>query len=244
MKLAEKKTPAISVDAVSYTYGADFRMDTVSCSLETGSFSFILGPNGAGKTTLFRLVMDLLKPLSGTVSVFGEPVHTLSRNQIAKKIAVVEQDPTYTFPFTVEELVLMGRYPHCSWGLFDSEEDRAKAEWAMDLTNTRKFRERPVLSLSGGERRRVEIARALAQEASIILLDEPASHLDIKQQRELFRMLQRLNLEKDITLWVISHHVYLAREYATHIHFMSCGLLDEMKDKKILEDETKLLTLF
>jgi iron complex transport system ATP-binding protein len=235
---------AITVDSVSYTYGSNFSIDTISCRLEKGAFSFLLGPNGAGKTTLFRLAVGLLKPISGKVTIFNDPVDTLSRNDIAKKIAIVEQDPSYTFPFTVEELILMGRYPHASWGLFDSAADSAKAVWAMELTHTRQFRDRPVLSLSGGERRRVEIARALAQEASIILLDEPASHLDIKQQRELFRMLRKLKEETEITIWVISHHIYLARQYATHIHFMRDGTIQEMTDKSILDNETELLTMF
>jgi iron complex transport system ATP-binding protein len=235
---------AIELKNVSYRYEAGFCLSNISCALEAGSFSFILGPNGAGKTTIFKLASGIVKPGRGELKIFDRPYQDISRAVLAQRIAVVEQDPAYIFPFTVEELVLMGRYPHSSAAFFETDADIAKAEWAMQLTGTTQFRHRPIQSLSGGERRRVEIARALAQEADIILLDEPASHLDIKQQRDLFRMLARLNEEKGITLWVISHHVYLVREYASHIHFMREGTIFELTDKAILANETELIDMF
>lgn len=237
-------TSAIELKNIQYSYDTGFSLSQISCVLRSGSFSFLLGPNGAGKTTIFKIVAGIMKPSEGDVTVFGRSCFDWSRAESARQIAVVEQDPTYVFPFTVEELVLMGRYPHNGAVFFETGTDIAKAEWAMELTRTIQFRNRTILSLSGGERRRVEIARALAQEAQIILLDEPASHLDIKQQRDLFRMLQDLNKEKGLTLWVISHHVYLAREYASQVHFMREGTLFEMEDMSILDDEDALLTLF
>lgn len=235
---------AIELKNIQYSYDTGFSLSPISCSLQQGSFSFLLGPNGAGKTTIFKIVAGIVRPTKGEVKVFGMSCFALSRAESARQIAVVEQDPTYVFPFTVEELVLMGRYPHNGTVFFETGADISKAEWAMELTRTIQFRHRTILSLSGGERRRVEIARALAQEAQIILLDEPASHLDIKQQRDLFRMLQDLNEAKGLTFWVISHHVYLARDYASQVHFMREGTLFEMEDMSILDNEEDLLTLF
>ncbi len=235
---------AFELDHVSFSYEDTFSLAHASIDIPEGAFSFILGPNGAGKSTLFKLMSGIVKPERGSVLLWGNDLRLMKPTQIARKIAVVDQNPSYTFPFTVEEIILMGRYPHGSNGLFESEEDHAKVEEMLELSDTKKFRSRVIQSLSGGERRRVEIARALAQEASIILLDEPASHLDIKQQRDLFALLQELNREKKVTLVVISHHIEYVRQCATQIFFMRDGEIDELHDRSCIENMDSLLAMF
>ncbi len=235
---------AIKINKVHFSYKDGFSLSDVSLGIEKGTVSFLLGPNGAGKTTFLKLMYGLLKPKQGHICVFGKDMSTMSHNEIAKHIAVVEQDSQYIFPFTVEEIVLMGRFPYAGNTLFESSQDIAKAEWAMHVTNTLQFRERSILTLSGGERRRVEIARAIAQEADILLLDEPTSHLDIKQQRELYTLLQKLNTENGVTMIVISHHLQFIRDYADGVYFMKDGTLREMPDKEILFNEEALIKKF
>ena len=235
---------SIILQNVYFAYGNTFSILDACLSIEQSDFSFFLGPNGAGKTTVMKLMCGLLTPDQGNILLQGKELHRLPRRDIARTIALVEQDNMYMFPFTVEEIVLMGRYPYGARGAFESKEDEEKAHWAMEVTHTLQFRDRSILTLSGGERRRVEIARALAQEADILLLDEPTSHLDIKQQRELFRLLRRLNKEKGKTLFVISHHLNFIKEYGDHVFFIKDGTIDEWHDKDMLGDEEKLVGLF
>jgi len=235
---------AFELDSVSFSYEGTFSLRDASLAIPEGAFSFVLGPNGAGKSTLFKLMSGILKPAGGEVRLWGDSVQSMKPQNIARKIAVVDQNPTYTFPFTVEEIVLMGRYPYGSNGLFESDEDIEKVEYALDVTHSKKFRSRVIQSLSGGERRRVEIARALAQEASIILLDEPASHLDIKQQRDLFALLTDLNTNKNVTLCVISHHIEYVRTCASHLFFMSNGAIEELHDRTCIDTMETLLEMF
>ncbi|HOW87419.1 MAG TPA: ABC transporter ATP-binding protein [Candidatus Omnitrophota bacterium] len=190
---------------VSFQYGSAFHIDSFSCSLEEGSMTLFLGENGAGKTTLFKLALGWLRPRSGKTFLFENPVERMNALEIARKAAYLEQDAAYIFPFTVEELVLMGRFPNAPHGFWNRKEDLERAAWAMEATDTLRFAKRSILQLSGGERRRVEIARAICQQAKILLLDEPVSNLDIRQQIGLFELLTRLQQREKLTVAVISH---------------------------------------
>ena len=235
---------AITINNLRFTYDDTFTLNIAGLRIQNGTFAFLLGPNGAGKTTLFELICGVLKPEAGTIFIENNHLAHIKQRDIARRVAFVAQDSTYVFPFTVEEIVLMGRYPHSPYGTFESKEDEEKARWAMEMTNTYQFRARSILTLSGGERRRVEIARALCQEARILLLDEPSSHLDIKQQRLLFQLLHSLHTEKKITLFIISHHLNFINQYGQQVFFIQKGGIEEIANKDLLLHEDLLMEKF
>lgn len=207
----------------SFRYPGTFEIRGLDWTVPAGSFTLVLGPNGAGKTTLFRLALGLLKPLSGAVYLKGRETAKSAPREIARTAAMVEQETHYAFPYTVSEVVAMGRFPYSGGRFWDAPEDLAAVKAAVEAAGLQGFEDRPVQSLSGGERRRVEIARALCQEPELLLLDEPAAFLDLRQQAELMTLLGKLNREKGLTILMVSHQPGLARAAATHAVFMSRG---------------------
>jgi len=190
-----------------------------------GEFLSLVGPNGSGKTTLLRLLDRIYIPQRGSITLDGQPLAKFSRTAIARRIAFVPQDNTIQFPFTVAEVVLMGRAPHSGGMAFENAHDREVAGAMMALTDVAPLAAHPVMNLSGGERQRVFIARALAQEPQIILLDEPNAHLDIAHQVEMFRIIKRLNTEQGLTVISVSHDLNLAAAYSDRIAMMVGGTL-------------------
>ena len=166
-------------------------LDSVDLELRAGEAVALIGPNGSGKSTLMKTLSGALPPISGTVLVQGDSVFGLDATEIARRIAVVPQEETHSFPFTVEEVVRMGRLAR-SPGFFDTQEDVVAAESAMAAADCVDLRGRPITELSGGERQRALVARALAQQAPILLLDEPTSHLDVSHQLQMAELVRRL----------------------------------------------------
>ena len=196
--------------SVCYKYGIMKAVDTVSLSLESGEFVGILGPNGSGKTTLLRLLAGALKPSAGTIFLDTEDICAMLPKTIAQKIAVVPQNGSIPFPFSTFEIVLMGREPHIGRFSRESLRDRDIAFQAMEATGTTHLAKRSVLDLSYGERQRVVIARALAQEPCILLLDEPTSHLDPGYQVEIMDLFKSLSRRENIAVLAVLHDVNLA----------------------------------
>ncbi|MBU3759415.1 MAG: ABC transporter ATP-binding protein, partial [Candidatus Omnitrophica bacterium] len=192
-------------------------------SLERGSFSVVLGPNGAGKTTLFRLALGLIKPDSGSVFLSGRDTARMKAREIASCAAFVEQENSYAFSYTVGQIVSMGRFPLSGASFWDSDKDQQAVQQALKAVGLESFQNRPIQSLSGGEKRRAEIARALCQEAELLLLDEPAAFLDLRQQAELMNLLVKLNREKGLTILMVSHQPGLARGAAREAVYFSGG---------------------
>ncbi len=197
----------------------------VTLSLRQGEFVGLIGPNGAGKTTLLRALAGRMRADSGRVELRGEPIERIPRRQVARVLAVVPQISAAPFEFTVREVVAMGRTPHLGRLQGEREEDRAAIERALELTRTQDLAQRPVTELSGGEFQRVVVARALAQEAPLMLLDEPVSHLDIGHQVEIFDLLLRLNREEARTILCISHDLNLASRYCSRIVAIAQGVV-------------------
>jgi iron complex transport system ATP-binding protein len=169
---------------VAYAYPAavrpregSFSLAGVSFAIEAGEVFGVIGPNSAGKTTLLRLLTRVLSPDRGEVRLEGRPVQALPHAELARRVAVVPQDAPRPFPFSVEQLVLMGRYPHGPERFFESAQDRAFALAAMRATGVQHLAALPLEQLSGGERQRAMLARALAQQPRLLVLDEPTSHL-------------------------------------------------------------------
>jgi iron complex transport system ATP-binding protein len=217
---------SISAHNISFSYRKDIpTLRDVSFGVRKGEFLSLLGPNGSGKTTVLRLLNRVLLPGLGTIALEGKNLSDYSRAELARRIAFIPQDTTVQFPFTVLEIVLMGRSPHHRGKLFESDHDRAVAEQVLVLVDVAHLAHQPITNLSGGERQRVFIARALAQEPEVLLMDEPNAHLDIAHQIAIFDIVKRLNNDKGLTVVSVSHDLNLAAPYSDRIGLLVCGSL-------------------
>ena len=204
----------IEVSSLSFSYGQQPVLCDLTFSVQQNDFLAVLGPNGAGKTTLINLLANLLSPKHGQIHIQTKPLPKYSRAELARVIAMVRQDTTTAFGFTVAQTVMMARYLTGGGNLFETRKDRDIVEQAMAMADVTRFAERPLNALSGGERQRVFIARALAQQTPILLLDEPTNHLDIKHQLAIFDLLSRLRRDEQKTIIIVSHDINLIQHYA------------------------------
>ncbi|MCR4374990.1 MAG: ABC transporter ATP-binding protein [Acidobacteria bacterium] len=182
----------------------------VTFAVERGGFLAVVGPNGAGKTTLLVAILGLAPPDAGTIALAGRPIQRYSRREVARRLSYVPQSDGRAVSFSVEEFVLLGRYAHRGRFAPPDRDDRRIVRDAMDLTATGTFAERAVSSLSGGERQKVFIAAALAQQADILLLDEPTAFLDPRHQRDTAALLRDLNRTRGLTVVMVTHDFNLA----------------------------------
>jgi iron complex transport system ATP-binding protein len=203
----------VRLESVDFRYPQREIFSGLTLSLEEGEILGLIGPNSSGKTTLLKLMDGLLQPRRGRVLLEERDLSRIPRSEVARSIAVVPQAMEVPFSFTVAEIVLMGRAPYLGRMGWEKEKDLEIAREAMVLTDVAGLENRTFWELSQGEKQRVLIARALAQEARVILLDEPTSHLDINHQVEINELIQRLNLEKRLTVLHVSHDLNLAAEY-------------------------------
>lgn len=197
----------------------------VSLSVRPGEICAVLGPNGAGKSTLVRLLSGALRPARGKVTLFGEDLATLDRRALAQRIAVVPQHVEVALGFTVRQVVAMGRAPHQGAWMRASDEDDVAVERALEACDLRHLGERPVMHLSGGEQKRVAIARAMAQSARALVLDEAASHLDIRHAVELHEAVCREVEERKLVCVVVLHDLNAAARYADRVALLKAGKL-------------------
>jgi iron complex transport system ATP-binding protein len=201
----------------------------VSFFVEPGEMLGIVGPNGSGKTSLLKLLGKIVPVQQGSVALFGSSMSDLRQEAVAQSVAFVPQDTSQTFPFTVAETVLMGRFPRhhrtvWDWGFaWDSPDDRAVAQQAMKTMDVWHLAERSVTELSGGERQRVIIARALAQDPRVLLLDEPTAFLDLQHQIEICSVLNRLKEERGLTVVLVSHDLNVASQYCDRLMLLDRG---------------------
>ena len=195
----------------------------VSMAVRGGGCWAIVGPNGAGKSTLLRLMAALHKPDDGDILLGGRPLSSVAVRERAKNVALVPQRVSSDLDLTARELVLMGRYPHRSFGLFASEADHGIVERAMVVTETVEFARRKMATLSGGEAQRVHIAAALAQEPTLLLLDEPTASLDLKHQLGIFELLRDRAREDGIAVVVVTHDVNLAATFSSDVLVLCDG---------------------
>jgi len=238
----------LNVEQASYAYAATdrsapkFALGPVSFEAKEHELVAILGPNASGKSTLLTLLAGLNKPLSGRIEVDGTEVSQLDLRVRARRIALVQQESELLFPLRVWEYVLQGRYPHGRRLRFESQEDCLFAGNALAQVGADALRDRWMDQLSGGEKQRVILARALAQQPSLLLLDEPTQHLDIGGKVELLRRLRRLADNNRYTVLVVTHELNLAAEFSDRIvllHKGKClrvGPPAEVYDREMLEE--------
>lgn len=197
----------------------------VTLEVRAGEIVALLGPNGAGKSTLLAIANGSLTPQSGDVLFDGRPISTLSRREVAKRMALVAQPAEMRFALTVLEYVLAGRYAHAGAIGFDSPRDVEIALRSLDVTDAGQFTERRFSQLSSGERQRVVLARALAQEPQLLLLDEPTANADIAHQISLLDLVRHLALSQNIGSLFVTHEINLAAEFADHVALLKDGRL-------------------
>jgi iron complex transport system ATP-binding protein len=214
----------VEVRDASFRYGARVVLDRVSFSARAGEFVGLLGPNGAGKSTLVRLVAGLLAPSGGAVRLAGEDPHAAPRRRVARLCALVPQEPAVAWPFTVREAVMMGRAPHQGLLGVADRLDRGAVEGALEACDLLHLAGRRLDALSGGERRRVFFARALAQEPRVLLLDEPTAFLDLGHQVAAMRMA-RLAAQGGLCVVAVLHDLNLAAAACDRLAVLSGGRL-------------------
>ncbi len=211
----------LRIMGVEFSYGSEAVLKGVSIEIPQGEMLSIIGPNGAGKTTLLRCINRILKPRKGVIMVNGKSIEGISRREIARKMGYVPQSTHQVFPNTVFDVILMGRRPHFAWKC--NEKDIEKVLETLKMLGIENLAMRDITELSGGQQQKVFIARALAQEPEILLLDEPTSNLDIKHQLEVMNIIKSITNEKGITAIMAIHDLNLASRYADRVIMMHEG---------------------
>ncbi len=217
---------------VEYSYSkGGFHLQKINCKIQMREFITIIGPNGSGKSTLLKLLAGALKADSGKILLKDNEIQNYSKKDLAKIISIVTQFNTVIFPINVYEFVALGRSPHLNYFGYESKKDVEIIMESISKVELTSKINSPITQISGGEFQRALIARALAQEPEIILLDEATAHLDIKHQIEIFKLLKKLNDEEKLTIVFVSHNLNLADFFSNRFLLMANG--------KIIKDGIK-----
>lgn len=211
----------MQVTGLSVQFGDKTILHEIEMSMSRGHVVSIIGPNGAGKTTLLKSLASILPPTRGKVWLDGRDVRSFSANELAQKQGYVPQHSSFGFPLTVLETILLGRKPYIKWGI--TAKDMQIVADIMEKLQLTAMSERYLDELSGGERQKVLIARALAQEPEVLLLDEPTSALDIRHQLEVLELVRELAVQQQVLIVLILHDLELAARYSDHIYLLKDG---------------------
>jgi iron complex transport system ATP-binding protein len=222
MKTASRR-PLLSASGLAAGYGARTALREIELKAEAGELLAIVGPNGAGKSTLLKVLGGLLEPWRGEVAIEGRALSGFDRRSLARIVASVAQENPITFQFSVLEVVLMGRAPHLGAFHFETPHDLEVARAALKSFGLSAIAARPIQELSGGERKRVFLARAIAQEARIVLLDEPTAFLDLRHVAEIFTLFRRLCAGRGTAVIATLHDLNVAALYADHVLLLKDG---------------------
>ncbi|MCK4798865.1 MAG: ABC transporter ATP-binding protein [Spirochaetes bacterium] len=196
---------------------SNYILENVSFSIKKGAFTMIIGKNGSGKTTLLKLLANFFHPGHGKIYFYGKETKSIKRGDFAKQVAYVAQNPDEKIPITVKEVVNLGNFPNQTFFHSNDRELNKRLIESLEITETIDFQDRFFPSLSGGEKQKVMIARALCQNTSVILLDEPTSSLDIKNKVEIMKLLQSFVKKKNISLVLVSHNLNLVSNFADEV---------------------------
>ncbi|GAX90306.1 heme ABC transporter ATP-binding protein [Effusibacillus lacus] len=209
----------LTVENVSVSIDKKTLLRNIGLRVEAGEFVGMIGPNGSGKSTLLKSVYRILQPDAGIITLDGEEIHRMSPRQTAQRMAVVRQESPVEFDFSVREIVMMGRSPHKRLLESDTAQDREIVDDALSRVGMQEFLERSYTTLSGGEKQRVLIARALAQQAKFLVLDEPTNHLDIRYQLQIMDLVKVLN----VTVLAALHDLNIAAVYCDRLYVIESG---------------------
>jgi iron complex transport system ATP-binding protein len=212
----------IRLENIQCGYGPKIVLDGIDLEVKKGEFVGIIGPNGSGKTTVLRAITRLIRPMHGKIYLDDKDIHKLTHKKIAQEIAVVSQTLPVT-AMTVKEFVLLGRTPYyTNLQFFENRQDLIAADRAMTMTDSERLKDHYMSEMSGGEVQLAFIARAIAQEPSLLLLDEPTAHLDITHQVSILDLIKRLN-RHNLTVIIVLHDLNLASEYCDRLVLMDSG---------------------
>ncbi|MBT3169619.1 MAG: ABC transporter ATP-binding protein [Candidatus Cloacimonetes bacterium] len=215
----------IKISNITVGYQQKKIIKNLSLDFEKGEFCALLGPNGAGKSTLLNAIIGFLQLWNGNISVNGTGINKWQKKEIAKKIALIPQDFQLQFDYKVEDLILMGRFPYLRKWQNYTKKDKEIVEDVLKSLDLMKFKNKLFSQLSGGEKQRVSIARALVQDTDIILMDEAFSHLDINHQLEIMQLLSEINAKHEKLIILVSHNINLASEYCNRVVMLKDGNL-------------------
>lgn len=242
----------IEMQNATFGYNENNVFEGVGFTLEEGEIMSILGPNGCGKSTLLKCINNIFKLRKGRVIIDGQDSHLLKNNEIGRRVGYVPQSHDLSFPYTVLEMVLMGRGPHLSFFASPSEKDREIAEEVLEILGITRLRDKPYTNISGGEAQMVLIARALAAEPKALLLDEPTSHLDFRNQTVILDILEKLARDKNIASIMTTHNPDHAMSVSEKVLLMGCGkggmagktmdILNEDNLRSVFKTEVKILS--
>jgi len=233
-------TSGFALTGVSFAYGETPALADLDITLQPGRFYGIVGPNGCGKTTFLDLLTGGKSPAQGSITFMDRPVSDYRRRDLARLVALVPQDFAIDFAFTVQEVVLMGRHPHIGRFASPGAEDWLQVDAAMEAIGISHFKDRFVNELSGGEKQRVVVARALAQHTPYLLFDEATSSLDVQYTMQIFNVARRLVQEEGRTVIAVIHNLNLAAAYCDELIFMqkghvaACGPTDTVLDPAMI----------
>ena len=234
--------PHLEVENLDFAYDSEPILKNISLSIEKGDFIGLIGPNGSGKSTLLKLMGGILNCPDNAIRINEHPINAINKKKLARAITWVPQEHPLVFPYTIQEIVLMGRHPYLPPLSFEGEEDYTIARKAMETTQTLQFSDRYFNEISGGEKQRVMLASAITQEPEVMLLDEPTSALDLKYQVQILNILNQLNEEKNITLILAMHDLNLASRYCRRLILLNDGAIvcdgtpEEVLKKEIIEN--------
>jgi iron complex transport system ATP-binding protein len=214
---------AIHTKKLSHSFGDNPVLNQLSFSIPKGNFFTIIGPNGSGKTTLLKVISGIYKLQKGQLEVLDQPIDLYSRKELARTISFVPQMVQVDFPFTVTEIILMGRSPYLGVLGLEEKKDMEIAKQAIDFTGLDQLAHRKLDQLSGGEQQLVFIARAICQEPEIILLDEPTASLDLAHQVRVMDLMEKLKEQKGVTVVMVSHDLNLAAMYGDQLLLLNNG---------------------
>jgi len=228
----------INCSNLGFSYNGTEVLNGITLSITPGKMVGILGANGAGKSTLLKILCGVLKPKSGEALFNNKALSKMDRREIAKGIAYIPQDPMFAFPFTVNEVVLMGRAPYIGRFEFEREQDKEVAERAMETVGIIHLKNRLISEVSAGERQLASIARGLVQEPEIMILDEPATYLDVRHRTEIMNILKELKEEKGISIIAATHDIFSSLFYFDEIMILKDGnVLAHGKADQIINNE-------
>lgn len=235
---------AIMINNARFGYHSNVPvLNGIDLAILERDFVGLIGPNGSGKTTVLRLINKTIPVRAATVSVFGQDVATIEHKSLARIVGTVGQDTESPFAFSVKQMVMMGRSPYLARWAKESAQDIKIVDSALAQTDTLELADRPISELSGGERQRVMIAQALAQEPRILLLDEPTSHLDIKHQLSILKLIKALNTS-GMTIMAVFHDLKLAARYCDKLALLNHGKIVAYGSPEVVLTQTNLFNVY
>lgn len=244
MTAAFGENKVINVCEISVNYGPCSVLRGISLDLDEGKITAVLGPNGAGKTTLIRALNGVIPIAKGEIVINGRPLNSLSRREVARQIAVVAQENETRFPVRVSEFVLSGRFARGRAFGWETETDIAIADRAIRRCDLAGYEARLMNRLSGGERQRAVLARALAAESRILMLDEPTANLDLSHQAKMFRLVREICHSEGVSAMIITHELNVAAEFADQVILLSEGTIFAAGPPAKVLNEENLMEVF